>query len=289
MPFSAESLKVVKYDQGRQWIDSHCHFDFDNFNFDREYHWQRLQQFGCIGLVIPGVKSKTWKSLTELCADKPWGYGLGLHPYFLEQHQEDDLQCLADACGEQISKAYYLPHQASKLVAVGEFGLDLMLDKAGHEQQVELCRQQFLIADKFDLPVILHIRKAYDEVAAMIRRNGFSRGGVVHAFSGSYQQGMVLIDLGFKLGIGGAMSHPRAKKLRATIARLPLSSLVLETDAPDMKPAFWQGPDNSPLSLLLLAQIVASLHHCHLDEVLLFSNNNTLAAMPNINQVISGL
>jgi TatD DNase family protein len=283
MPFSDELPKSVKDNRGRQWIDSHCHFDFDNFDSDRESHWQLLQKFGCTGLIIPGVKSKTWGSLIELCKNKPWGYGLGLHPYFLDQHLEGDLQCLENTCRDQLSKSSSL----SNLVAVGEFGLDLMLAEVGHKQQTELCRQQFLMADKLSLPVILHIRKAYDEVAAMIRRTGFSQGGVVHAFSGSYQQGMALIDLGFKLGVGGAMSHPRANKLRSTIARLPLSSLVLETDAPDMKPAFWQGPDNSPLSLLVLAQMVASLHYCHLDEVLFSSNNNVLTAMPNIKRIIS--
>lgn len=283
MPFPDESDKSVLSDRDRQWIDSHCHFDFDKFNSERECHWQLLQQFGCAGLIIPGVRSETWQALIEVCSDKPWAYALGLHPYFLDHHKESDLQGLEDTCRGQLSNTTGL----SKLVAIGEFGLDLILDESGHKQQVELCRQQLLIAEKLNLPVILHIRKAYDEVAAMIRRLGFSQGGVVHGFSGSYQQGMVFVSLGFKLGIGGAMSHFRAKKLRATIARLPLSSLVLETDAPDMKPAFWRGPDNSPLSLLFLAQIVASLHRCPLDEVLLCSNNNVLTVMPKAKQVIS--
>ncbi|MBL4798284.1 MAG: TatD family hydrolase [Oleispira sp.] len=287
MPFSVESANIIGSNDGRHWIDSHCHFDFDNFDSDRESHWGLLQKFGCTGLIIPGVRAETWDHLIALCEGKPWGYGLGLHPYFLDQHQEGDLQRLENTCREQMPKIKNMSKQASNLIAIGEFGLDLMLAESGHKQQAELCRQQFLIAEKLNLPVILHIRKAYDEVAAMIRRLGFSQGGIVHAFSGSYQQGMALVSLGFKLGIGGAMSHPRAKKLRGTIARLPLASLVLETDAPDMKPAFWQGPDNSPLSLLILAQIVASLHSCHLDEVLLLSNNNVLTAMPNVKRIIS--
>lgn len=259
-----------------RWFDSHCHFDFEAFDHERDAHWQRLMKFGCAGLIIPGITAKQWPRLVSMCTDKPWGYGLGLHPYFLDQHQEGDLQRLEDACTEQLSYS----EEKTKLVAVGEFGLDFMLEKSGHQQQIELCRQQFLIAHKFNLPVILHVRKAYDEVAAMIRRVGFTQGGTVHAFSGSYQQGMAFIGLGFKLGVGGAMSHPRAKKLRATIARLPLSSIVLETDAPDMLPAFWQGPNNSPLSILFLAQIVASLHQSDLNEVLLSSNDSLLSAIP---------
>jgi TatD DNase family protein len=288
MPFSADSTNTFESYQGRHWIDSHCHFDFEIFDANREQDWQLLQKFGCAGLIIPGVKAKQWPNLISLCRDKPWGFGLGLHPYFLDQHQEGDLQYLENSCLEQLAAEQLAePNSESNLVAIGEFGLDLMLEESSHKQQVELCRQQLLIADKLSLPVILHIRKAYDDVAAMIRRTGFSQGGIVHAFSGSYQQGMVFVGLGFKLGIGGAMSHPRANKLRTTIARLPLTSLVLETDAPDMRPAFWQGPDNSPLSLLLLAQIVASLHGRPLNEVILSSNNNVLSALPKTKNVIS--
>ncbi|HCM05734.1 MAG TPA: hypothetical protein DIC30_06955 [Oceanospirillales bacterium] len=260
----------------RCWFDSHCHFDFDVFDKNRDEQWLLLKEYGCAGLIIPGVTAKQWPRLISLCADKPWGYSLGLHPYFIEQHQEGDLNKLDNACAEQLE----LPAEESNLVAVGEFGLDFMLASSGHTQQVELCRQQLLIAKKYNLPVILHIRKAYDEVAAMIRSIGFTEGGIVHAFSGSYQQGMVFIGLGFKLGIGGAMSHSRANKLRATITRLPLDGLVLETDAPDMLPAFWQGPHNSPLSILFLAQIVASLHRCDLNQVLLSSNRNLLGILP---------
>jgi TatD DNase family protein len=283
MPFSNESTNFMTPDQGCQWIDSHCHFDFEVFDADRDAHWALLQKFGCAGLVIPGVTAASWAYLVERCTDKPWGFALGLHPYFLDQHQEGDLQRLEDACLAQLAR----PDNASHLIAVGEFGLDLMLAEPSHKAQAELCQQQLLIASRLHLPVIIHVRKAYDEMAAMIRRLGFTQGGIVHSFSGSYQQGMALVELGFKLGVGGAMSHPRAKKLRATISRLPLSSLVLETDAPDMKPAFWQGPDNSPLSLLLLAQIVASLHDSHLDEVLFSSNNNVLMTLPKMKPLIS--
>jgi TatD DNase family protein len=142
-----------------------------------------------------------------------------------------------------------------------------------------------MLAQSLQLPVILHVRKSYDEIAAMVRRLGFKQGGVVHAFSGSEQQGLALIKLGFLLGIGGAISHSRAIKLRKTVTQLPLESLVLETDSPDMKPAFLNGPRNSPVSILLLAQIVASLKQCSLDEVILSSNNNLLTLMPNLKEL----
>lgn len=283
MPFSTEMPNTLDSNSQRHWIDSHCHFDFKNFDLDREQHWQQLQSFGCMGLVLPGVMASSWPALINLCQSKPWGYALGLHPYFLANHKNEDIAFLEQLSRQQLSTE---AQGSNQLVAIGEFGLDFLLDSTQHNEQIDLCRQQFQLAQALKLPVILHCRKAYDETAAMIRRLGFSQGGIVHAFSGSYQQGIALIRLGFKLGVGGAMSHPRANKLRSTISCLPLDSLVLETDSPDMKPAFWQEADNSPLTLLLLAQIVASLHRLSLDEVIFSSNNNLLAALPNLAAVL---
>lgn len=256
------------------WLDSHCHFDFQIFDADREQHWRFLQRLGCAGLVIPGVSSNTWAGLIQLCEDKPWGYALGLHPYFLDLHQAGDLKKLKLAC------------QTHNPAAIGEFGLDFMLDESTFTEQVELCQQQFKLAQEFNLPVILHVRKAYDEIAAMVRRLGFTKGGIIHAFSGSLQQGESLIKLGFKLGIGGAISHGRAIKLRKTVSQLPLSSIVLETDSPDMRPSFIASECNSPASILLLAQITASLKELALGEVLKASNQNTLLALPKLRFVV---
>lgn len=256
------------------WIDTHCHFDFSQFDHDREQHWQFLTRMGCVGLVIPGVTANTWAALIEGCSNKPWAYALGLHPYFIDQHDADDLSQLAIAC------------ESNHPIAIGEFGLDFALPEETFTRQIELCQQQFQLAKTFALPVILHVRKAYDEIAAMVRRIGFKHGGIIHAFSGSLQQGEALIKLGFKLGIGGAISHGRALKLRKTVAQLPLDALVLETDSPDMKPAFLAGQRNSPVSLLVLAQIVASLKACHCDTVILASNHNLYTVMPKLKAII---
>jgi len=274
MPFCHQLPESESSYSGGLWIDSHCHFNFDVFDIDREEHWQLLLRWGCAGLLIPGVVARDWQNLISLCNRKPWAYALGLHPYFLDQHQEGDVAKLKLLC------------QANKPVAIGEFGLDFSLPEDTFSEQIELCEQQFKLAQKLRLPVILHVRKSYDEIAAMVRRLRFDQGGVVHAFSGSVQQGQALIKLGFLLGIGGAVSHSRATKLRKTVAQLPLDSLVLETDSPDMKPAFWGESRNSPLSLLLLAQIVANIKRCALDDVILSSNNNLLALMPRLRKII---
>lgn len=275
MPFCNKLTKPGNSYLGVQWIDSHCHFDFDLFDSDREEHWQFLQRWGCAGLLIPGVVARDWQRLVSLCDSKPWAYALGLHPYFLDQHREEDVTQLKLLC------------QVNGPIAIGEFGLDFALPEATFPVQIDLCEQQFNLAQELRLPVILHVRKSYDEIAGMVRRLGFDQGGIVHAFSGSVQQGKALIKLGFLLGIGGAVSHSRATKLRKTIAQLPLGSLVLETDSPDMRPAFWGEPRNSPISLLLLAQIVASIKLCVLDDVILSSNNNLLALMPRLNTIIN--
>jgi TatD DNase family protein len=262
------------------WIDSHCHFDFQQFEDDREQHWQFLQSIGCIGLLIPGVTASTWPKLIDVCKNKPWAYALGLHPYFLDQHQlaqsnDCDVEKLKLAC------------QENKPVAIGEFGLDFMMDKSTFTEQIELCQQQFKLAQELNLPVILHVRKAYDEIAAMVRCLGFKQGGIIHAFSGSLQQGETLIKLGFKLGIGGAISHRRAIKLRKTVTQLPMESLVLETDAPDMLPAFMKGKRNTSASILLLAQIIATIKQCSLFQVISVSNYNVNAVIPCLSSVIT--
>lgn len=258
------------------WIDSHCHFDFPQFDHDREQHWQFLQRMNCVGLVIPGVSASTWPKLIGICNNKPWVYALGLHPYFLDQHQLDEGQETDETDIEKLKKACLLNNP----VAIGEFGLDFMLDESTFIQQKQLCQQQFQLAQQLKLPVILHVRKAYDEIAAMVRRLGFKQGGIIHAFSGSVQQGEALIKLGFKLGIGGAISYGRAAKLRKTVTRLPLESLVLETDSPDMKPAFLKELRNSPVSVLMLGQIVANLKGCRLKDVLSQSNHNLVKIIP---------
>jgi len=274
MPFLDEMPHIVESYQSRQWIDSHCHFDFEIFDYDREHIWQQMQQFGCMGLVIPGVMAKDWARLISLCETKPWFFALGLHPYFLNHHQKGDIGLLSEFCQEH------------RPIAIGEFGLDFALDETSFPAQIELCQRQLELAQQLGLPVILHVRKAYDEMAAMIRLHGFSYGGIIHAFSGSLQQGQALVKLGFKLGVGGAISHSRAMKLRKTLSQLPLSSIVLETDSPDMRPAFWQESRNTPLSLLLLAQIVAKVCQSSLDEVLFSSNNNLLQILPRLENKI---
>lgn len=241
------------------WFDSHCHFDFPVFDQNRASIWQHACDYGVRGLMVPGITRQQGEQLAGFCQNHPWLYACGLHPYFLSHHEERDLDWLAQRSRQ------------SGAVAVGEIGLDWLLAKKSDDEtqhkalQWHYFQAQVDIARTARLPLILHVRGAHDEVASYLRRCAFSHGGVVHAFSGSVQQGKAYLELGFKLGIGGAMTHPGARKLRKTIKTLPLQSWLLETDAPDMRPAFFPGnmkPGNQPVAVPLLGYWLAAWLQC---------------------------
>lgn len=261
------------------WIDSHCHFDFAVFDEWREQHWQWLTSLGLAALIIPGVSRQQGQQLPVLCMDKPWFYGQGLHPYFLPQHRLDDLDWL-ERCLQN----------DQQILAIGEIGLDKILayeDEAKLSLQRQYFALQVELAIQYKKPLILHIRGMHDEAASFLRHKGFSHGGVVHAFSGSVQQAKAWLDLGFRLGIGGAMTHPRAQKLRKTISTLPLQAWLLETDSPDMPSAFWKNPPHSPAAIPCLAAILASLHKKTLAEIAIAQQQELLALWPEMSRVIN--
>jgi TatD DNase family protein len=239
------------------WIDSHCHFDFTQFDRDREAVWQRAQTAGVGELMIPGVTIVQCERLQAFCTSHPWYHAVGLHPYFLDQHQAEHLQRLEALVA------------AGDALAVGEIGLDRVLaqDHEQLEQQWFWFRQQVDLARRFHKPLILHVRGMHDEAAAWLRRCHFSHGGVVHAFTGSAQQARAWHKLGFALGIGGAMTHSRASRLRTTLSILPPEQLLLETDSPDMSPAFWTEPRNTPETLPIIATMVASVQNVAPDQL----------------------
>lgn len=255
-----------------QWFDSHCHFDFAALDHEREWQWALAQRSGVRGLLIPGVHRHQGEHLAAFCQNRPFYYALGLHPYFLSEHKEDDLFWLERALSQP------------DVVAVGEAGLDWMLaaTPTQRQQQWFWFREQVALAKQYQLPMILHIRGAHDDAVSYLRQQRFHYGGMVHAFSGSEQQGKAWHQLGFRLGIGGAMSHPRAHRLRRTVASLPPECWLLETDSPDMKPAFFAGEHNSPACIPLLAAMLASLQHVSLATLAVTLEQNLQQSFPRI-------
>lgn len=239
-----------------QLIDTHCHLDFPEFDLIRSEVLNDAQLSGVTDIIVPGVTAIKWARIKALVLDCPSLHmALGLHPCFLLQHTDSDLSRLEDALAQK------------SVCAVGEIGLDLFIENANYDRQLYFLQRQLTFALAFDLPVLLHVRKAHDQMLKQLRRYKLPKGGIVHAFSGSEQQARQYLELGFKLGVGGTITYDRANKLRRIVTALPLDSFVLETDAPDMPLSSYRGEVNQPSRVLDVAKVIASLRQCMVEEV----------------------
>lgn len=228
-------------------IDTHCHLDAAEFDGDRDMVAQHAYDAGVKFIVIPGVELVNFDAVLATCARHIFCLpALGFHPMYISQHRPEHLAALRTAI------------QKHKPVAVGEIGLDFFVPDLDHATQEFYFVEQLKIAKEFDLPVLLHIRRANDQVLKNLRHHKV-KGGIAHAFNGSLQQAQEFIKLGFKLGFGGAMTYPRALNLHRLATELPLEAIVLETDAPDIPPAFAHKQRNSPEYLPQIAQVLAEL------------------------------
>ena len=228
-------------------IDTHCHLDAAEFDADRDAVAQRAYDAGVKLIVIPGVELANFDAVLDACRRYPFCLpALGFHPMYIHQHRPEHLGALRAAIEQH------------KPVAIGEIGLDFFVPGLDQDTQEFYFVEQLKIAKEFNLPVLLHIRRANDQVLKQLRRFKLC-GGIAHAFNGSVQQAQEFIKLNFKLGFGGAMTYPRALNLRRLAAELPLDSIVLETDAPDIPPAFAHKQRNSPEYLPQIAQVLAEL------------------------------
>ncbi len=240
-------------------IDTHCHLDFQEFDHDRDAVLDRCTTNGVEKIVVPAVSADTFSRTIRVCNHYPkLELALGLHPIFIKSHQPQDLIEL-DSLIEQHSPK-----------AVGEIGLDFydkrLLSENLKEKQIAFFTKQLIIAKQRNLPVIIHNRKAHDECLALLNQSQLS-GGIIHAFNGNIQQAEKYIELGFLLGFGGMLTFERSSKLRKLAEQLPLSSMVLETDAPDMTVAQHKGQRNSPEYLPYIQQALASIKRCSLTTV----------------------
>jgi TatD DNase family protein len=230
-----------------QLIDSHCHLNFSVFDPDRDQILKSCVELGIEKIIVPATIAKEWQQLFAICQQYPSLYpAIGLHPMFMNEHADSDLVQLS-AFIEQ-----------TRPIAVGEIGLDFYLPEHDKTQQIALFEAQLKIAKQFALPVILHVRKAHDQVLSLLRKHQITQG-IVHAFSGSQQQAELYIKQGFLLGVGGVISYEKATKVRKLFSQLPLTAIALETDAPDMPLAGMQGQRNSPESITAIVQTLAEL------------------------------
>ncbi|MEC5320473.1 TatD family hydrolase [Brenneria populi subsp. brevivirga] len=219
------------------FIDTHCHFDFPPFSEDIAASLGAAAAAGVERIVIPAVESRYFARVLRLaCGHTSLYAALGLHPLYIFRHQDADLASLEAQ----------LWQRAAKLAAVGEIGLDLYMPEPQLARQLALLEAQLRLAKRYDYPVILHSRRSHDRLAQLLRRAAVPRTGVVHGFAGSLEQARAFVRLGYCIGVGGTITYPRANKTRQAIAQLPLDSLLLETDAPDMPVCGHQGEPNRP-------------------------------------------
>ncbi len=229
-------------------IDSHCHLNHPDLAEQLGQVTHQANGAGVHGFIIPGVVAAQWPDILNLgTQDKGFHAAAGLHPLFLADHKDHDLVVLEELCSQK------------RLVAVGEIGLDFYNGKERQIEQQQLFEQQLAIADTFGLPLILHVRKAHDQVLSILRRKKFTRGGSVHAFNGSLQQAQQYIEMGFVIGVGGSITYSRAKKIRTMVQGLPVESIILETDSPDMLVSGKEHGPNLPQYLPEVLKSVAQL------------------------------
>lgn len=228
-------------------IDTHCHLNFSQFDHDREKILKHCQDMGVKDIIIPGVKAEDWHQLIKVCDQSMLLHpALGLHPLFLASHKPEHILQLKEL----------ITH--NKIIAIGEIGLDFYQENYDKQAQIDLFIKQLKLAQDVQLPVLLHVRKAHDQTISLLKKHPVT-GGVVHAFNGSLQQAEQYQQLGFALGVGGAITNPKATRLRSLFSQIPLSSIVLETDAPDMPLFTMQGqrntPENIPAIVMALTEI----------------------------------
>lgn len=267
------------------WIDTHCHLDAHEFVNDHadESHViaQRAAEQGVSMIVIPAVERGNFATVATLANQLPnCAYALGIHPLYVPQSSADDLLALRAAIPAAL--------QDPRFVAIGEIGLDFFIpalcEPAMRAKQEHFYIEQIKIARDFDLPVLLHVRRSQDTVLKHLRRIKL-RGGIAHAFNGSFQQAQEFIKLGFKLGFGGAMTFTRALQIRRLASTLPLDAIVLETDAPDISP-MWLHPDrNSPEQLPRIGAVLAELRDISVGAVAHATAGNARAVLPRLASV----
>lgn len=274
-----------------QWIDTHCHLDAPEFKGQVDAVRAVAASLGVGLCVIPAVERAAFAEARQLAHRMGDAYALGIHPLYVPDATDEDLTSLGafleSSCNDD------------RLVAVGEIGLDYFVPSlctdAMKQKQWQFYMAQLRLAQAFDLPVILHVRRSADMLLKGLRQVRV-RGGIAHAFNGSEQQAQAFIDLGFCLGFGGACTYERAQNLRRLAAALPADALVLETDSPDMPPHWLYvtaaqretgcvAPPNTPAQLPRIAEVVAGLRGVSVDDLAHLTTRNACRVLPGLAQL----
>ena len=255
---------------GREVIDTHCHLDAAEFDADRADVAARAAAAGVATIVVPAVERANFGAVASVCREFAGCVpAYGIHPMYVDRAQESDLAALRETL------------EREQAVAVGEIGLDRFVEPRDEARQEFYFVEQLKLAREFELPVLLHVRRAVDAILKQLRRIRVP-GGIAHAFNGSRQQADEFLQMGFKLGFGGAMTHVRATRLRELAATLPLKAIVLETDAPDIPPAWLDKGRNEPAQLAGIATALAELRGMAVADVIAATTANARKVLPRL-------
>ena len=257
------------------WTDTHLHLDASEYDSDRLTVVQRARELHVTRFVLPAVGAFNFDTVKALAHDIAGAvYCLGIHPMFVDNAKEEDLLTLK----EKIQLSIADP----KFAGIGEIGLDGFVPGLNWEKQVQFFNAQLKLARDFDVPVVMHVRKAQDPVLKGLRVYQ-PRSGIAHAFNGSFQQAEHFLKLNMCLGFGGACTFTRALQLRRLASELPAHAIVLETDGPDIAPEWINKQRNAPEHLPGIAQTIAELRGISVEELSLLSENNAQRALPALN------
>ena len=259
-------ISIFEQMMKQTFFDSHAHLDFEEFDHDREALFIKMKAEGIDRVLIPGVSPERWSRQLEIANQYQCFFGLGIHPWFMPPDLDKAIIHLEAQVNQHLSNPLF--------VAIGECGLDKL--RPDFTVQVELCHQQLLLAKKYHLPVILHAVKCHAELIALLTKTKLPHGGVIHGFYGSVEIAKQYQLLGFKLGIGGLLLNPMAKKLHHVVSELPLDMFIIETDSPSMTPINSPEKRNSPLILPAIIEKMAFLRKKSTVPILEQVNKNTL-------------
>ncbi|MBR1516606.1 MAG: TatD family hydrolase [Bacteroidales bacterium] len=240
-------------------IDTHSHLYSEEFDNDREAAVQRAIEAGVELMLLPAIDSQSIQRQQQLATSHPSNFRImaGVHPTSIDDNYERELQIVEEQ----------LRSDAERYVAIGEIGLDLYWDTTYRQQQEEALLRQLDLAENYKKPVSIHIRNAYEEFFDLLaRRNHATYNGVLHCYSGTLQQGWQAIEMGFHLGIGGVLTYKKSL-LPDIVAKVPLQSLVLETDAPYLAPTPFRGRRNESSYLVYVAQTLADIRQIQVQNV----------------------
>lgn len=252
------------------FIDSHCHLDLIEFKSDLDLVIARAYAEDVQAFVVPSTTYQSWSRVRQLESERSSvRAAYGIHPYFLAEEKFANLDFLEEFAA------------TNNAIAIGEIGLDYWPGSVNYEIQKRFLLRQLDIANNLHLPVILHARKSYDELALILKK--FSLQGIVHAFTGSDVQAKRFIEQGFLLGVGGGVTYPRAQKTRKMLKNLADQDFVLETDSPDMPLFGLQGQRNEPANLAKVAAVVAQIREQDIAQIADYTSVNLIKLFRNWN------